>query len=163
MAMNRTEEILSRIPMIGPSPDEDRYDPLWDDIDPPRYLSIEGDPISMRDWARLSEFAWEEYKRVANTWLKAEPKVSLLGFWQKHYAVWVSTVWLGLNHAWHPDMEPHIFETIAFEAKPARDSVFFDLKSPWDIYDRYSTLDQALEGHQRCVQEFSRKVVRAYA
>jgi hypothetical protein len=162
MAMNRTEEILSRIPMVGPSPDEDHYDPLWDEVSD-RHLSIEGNPISMRDWVRLFEFAREEYKRVGSTWLKAEPKVALFGFWQKHYAIWVSTVWLGLNHAWHPDMEPHIFETIAFEAEPARNSVFFAIDAPWDIYDRYSTLDQALEGHQRCVQEFSGKVVSTYA
>jgi hypothetical protein len=59
----------------------------------------------------------------------------------------VSTVWLGMNHAYGSDVAPLIFETMVFGGK-------------YDQYcDRYSTEAEAIAGHARWV----RKVRRAFA
>jgi len=50
----------------------------------------------------------------------------------------ISTVFLGLNHQYSPQAEPLWFETMIF-APPAGDEVFCE---------RYSTLAQALAGHE---------------
>lgn len=50
----------------------------------------------------------------------------------------ISTVWLGVNHAFHVCEPPEIFETIVFSDKNQ------------DIYcDRYSTWQEAEEGHKK--------------
>jgi len=55
---------------------------------------------------------------------------------------WVSTVWMGINHQYF-DGPPLLFETMVFK----------DGKSGDDIYmDRYSTWDEAEEGHKKAVQ-----------
>lgn len=52
----------------------------------------------------------------------------------------VSTVWLGLNHNYFGGV-PLIFETMIFEED-----------SSSDIYcERYSTWDEALEGHKKAI------------
>jgi hypothetical protein len=54
----------------------------------------------------------------------------------------VSTVWLGLDHAWLGG-PPLLFETMIFDNKEDRS----------DIYqDRYTTWDEAVEGHKRAIQ-----------
>lgn len=54
----------------------------------------------------------------------------------------ISTVWLGLNHAWDNGEPPHIFETMVFEGDDC-----------YDIYlRRYSTWAEAEEGHKKAVQ-----------
>lgn len=55
----------------------------------------------------------------------------------------VSTVWLGINHAYSFDNGPPLlFETMVFD------------KDDWhEIYmDIYSTWDEAVEGHKRAIQ-----------
>lgn len=53
----------------------------------------------------------------------------------------ISTVWLGLNHGWGDCLQ--IFETMIFEDTENGDCAF-------DTYqERYSTLEEAREGHQR--------------
>lgn len=48
----------------------------------------------------------------------------------------VSTVFLGINHAWRPDEPPALFETMVFGG-------------PLDLeMDRYSRWDSAEEGHE---------------
>lgn len=52
----------------------------------------------------------------------------------------VSTVFLGLNYAFHTDATPMWFETLVFGGT-------------CDQYmDRYTTLEQAMAGHERIVQ-----------
>jgi hypothetical protein len=85
-----------------------------------------GNPISMEGWMHLVGQA--EYKRVASTVIPESD-------------VWVSTVWLGIDHGFHFLDERHaplIFETMVFGGKD-------------EIMDRYSTEDEAREGHVRVV------------
>lgn len=54
----------------------------------------------------------------------------------------VSTIWLGLDHGFCED-RPMIFETM----------VFSEYDGGTDIYmDRYSTWDEAVEGHQKAIE-----------
>ncbi len=54
----------------------------------------------------------------------------------------VSTIWLGLDHGFREE-RPLVFETM----------VFSEYDSGTDIYmDRYSTWDEAVEGHQKAVE-----------
>lgn len=55
----------------------------------------------------------------------------------------ISTVWLGIDHQWINDApHPLIFETMVFERNDFH-----------EIYcDRYSTWQEAEEGHQKAVQ-----------
>ena len=87
------------------------------------YYNIDGEPIDMMEWARLFEIP--EYRIVAS---------DMVGH------VWISTVWLGLDHNWLGS-EPWIFETIAFVVPQGDDR--------WKATEirRYATHAQALEGH----------------
>lgn len=58
---------------------------------------------------------------------------------------WVSTVWLGLNHA-YGNGPPLIFETLVFGGETDGDG------------DRYSTRDEARAGHERIVDALKAKV-----
>lgn len=52
----------------------------------------------------------------------------------------ISTVFLGINHAFMPDMKPQLFETMIF-------------KGEHDQYqERYSTWDEAEAGHEKAIQ-----------
>lgn len=92
----------------------------------------EGNQITMRQWSRLLE-DWD-YKKVAVTKLGSG--------WT------VSTVWLGLDHSFstHPDSVPIIFETMCYHEDSDHSHPLFD-----DYQRRYSTLDQAIEGHAEAV------------
>ena len=80
------------------------------------YYDKAGNAIAIEAWTKLYRDA--EYKRIAS---------------DKAGDTFVSTVWLGLNHAW--EGPPLIFETMVFEG-------------PLDgECDRYSTLAQAEAGH----------------
>ena len=88
----------------------------------PEYYNIDGEPIDMMTWAKL--FGMTEYKIVERTIVN------------KYL---ISTVWLGLNHnIW--DGPPLIFETM----------VFYNTGQD-DYMERYSTLEQAKQGHIRIV------------
>lgn len=107
----------------------DGSDPLWDEIrDPPLHYDRGGRAISLRRWTELMED--DEYRRVGHTLVAAR--------WE------VSTVWLGLDHNFWGGL-PLIFETMVFDADgpTGRD----DLEM-----ERYSTEEQAQEGHERMVQ-----------
>ncbi len=83
----------------------------------------EGKPISDRDLVNL-RLGDPDYKRVAQTDVgKAR----------------VSTVWLGIDHQWG-DGPPLIFETLVFGGKHDQHM------------ERYSTEDEAKEGHKRVVR-----------
>lgn len=116
-------------PQIGP-PD---YDEMWDAVDD-RHFDRKGNPISMRDWARLLH--WQEngdwYKRVGLT---------MVGQYR------ISTVWLGLDHGLgKPFDQLAIFETMVFDDSGENRDLDLDQR-------RYSTEEEAIEGHRRMVEE----------
>ncbi len=83
------------------------------------YFDREGHPVSMDEYIRLS--AEPEYKRVAWDELPG--------------GGYISTIWLGLNHA-YDGRPPLIFETMAFPVER------------WSYtQERYSTIDEARTGH----------------
>lgn len=90
------------------------------------YYDRNGVPISLNQWGPLH--ADMKYKRIA------EDTIGQL---------WVSTVWLGLDHAmpWGHH-RPLIFETMVF----GRDGDVVE----WDEFDvaRYSTEEEARAGHE---------------
>lgn len=102
------------------------------------YYDRQGRPIHSLEWT--SKFEDLAYKRVLYT---KTP----------HGYKWVSTVWLGLDHSFGGD-EPLIFETMVFRRKD-----FTDLEM-----DRYTTEQQAIEGHWRLVQRwrYNRRQRRAF-
>lgn len=99
------------------------------------YYDREGRPITLEDWAQLRG---EDYRRVGGTHIGQ---------------LWVSTVWLGLDHGFPlgPDEDnyrPLIFETMVFG--PGSCSELF--------MARYSTLADAQAGHvEACLLAKQRK------
>lgn len=92
---------------------------------PLRFYNKLGRPISMQEWTLLLED--QKYGRIADT---------TVGPWR------VSTVWLGLNHAFMPDMPKQIFESMIFgpEEEPLNER-----------QRRYATLEEARIGHETLV------------
>jgi hypothetical protein len=91
------------------------------------------------EWAKMFEPKVVNGK-VTKKWSKikfVKQEKTWMGFF-------VSTVWLGLDHSFWPDREPLIFETM----------VFFRGKSDLDM-DRYTTKQQAIEGHKEMVRKWS--------
>lgn len=91
-----------------------------------------GAPItSLLAWA--DKFETPSYRRIAETTLPD--------------GTWISTVWLGRNHAFG-DGPPLIFETMVF-------------RSPDDLThldsERYSTEAEAVAGHQRMVDTWAHR------
>lgn len=80
--------------------------------------------MKMLEWAQ----AWEGDRTVAKT------RVDFVqsGSRQK---VYVSTVWLGLDHSYFPGSDPLIFETMVFNGPLDQEMM------------RYSTEEQARKGH----------------
>lgn len=93
-----------------------------------RYYDKQGNPIELMDWC---EKYTDENKRIELTELANGYRVS--------------TVWLGLDHGPSATGEPLIFETMVF----GPDS-WMDLDC-----NRYSTLDQAVEGHKSMVDAWT--------
>ena len=90
------------------------------------YYDKEGESISLKDWAKLSED--QEYGKIAWTELPNGPLVS--------------TVWIGLAHGYGP-IGPWIFETMV------------DKGDGWDEQYRYFTKEEALRGHKARVYTHS--------
>lgn len=106
---------------------------LWDEVrGRGGYYDRSGNPISFRDWARLD--AWDREKNEHRYKVVKQEYV-------EHY--WISTVWLGLDHS-YIDGPPLIFETMVFN----HDTNESDLDC-----ERYSTEQQAIEGHARIVEK----------
>ena len=98
-----------------------------------RYYDRHGNPITLEQWAQL--FKNDEYKRVYGTVIDT-PGGQIL----------VSTVWLGLDHSFWPDLPPLIFETMVF-----------DEHGNAVLQDRYTTEGEAKAGHWQVVT-FTRSV-----
>lgn len=97
------------------------------------YYDRLGVAISQREWASLRER--DDYYRIGSTTIGD---------------IWISTVWMGLDHGFsfmHPEREyvPIIFETMVFNN--ASDDRRMDLEM-----DRYATEAQARDGHEQMVQ-----------
>lgn len=122
------------------------------------YLDRNGNPLTLEEWADSFGKDFETSRRVDETTVG------------RH---WISTVWLGLDHQFHPDGPPQIFETMIFRDSgnesegPSYETPIFHT-ARWgykrnlhiaDYQWRYSTEEQALAGHRAVV----RKVEDAYA
>jgi hypothetical protein len=113
--------------MAGP----EGYSSTWDDVDPVMgHYGPDGEAISLRSWCRLREFRPELVRIAEDT----------IGDY------WVSTVWLGIDHGLRltelPEYRPMIFETMVFKGQ----------QSDLDCR-RYSTEEEALQGHRRVCDE----------
>lgn len=93
------------------------------------YYDKQGNVISEGEY-RVLKYKTPGYKRVAATTLPD--------------GTWISTVWLGMNHAYTASQSPIIFETMVFSSGMSDGYMM-----------RYSTLEDALNGHARMVQKFS--------
>lgn len=91
------------------------------------FYARDGSEITLEQWSKL--IGNLGYKRV--------------GYTEFSSGRWVSTVWLGMDHSFGlGGKEPLIFETMVF-AEPRNYSSEF--------MERYSTEEQAREGHERIV------------
>lgn len=99
-----------------------------------------GRPINLRTWCRLTENG--DYRRVATTVLPNGYRVS--------------TVWLGLNHRFGALGPPLIFETMVFPPPYAAATTKEERLKSWEDLDmdRYSTEQEAKEGHKRMVEKW---------
>ena len=99
------------------------------------YFDKQGREISLRQWSRLRD-GTTLYYRVAET---------MLG------EIWVSTVWIGISIRLMPGPPGDLFETMAFDHRvsSAEDGA---AEFP-DFTRRYSTEQDALDGHQEVVAE----------
>ena len=95
-----------------------------------KYYNKKGEVINMMEWANLLEN--KDYKIIKQEELSN--------------GKWVSTVWLGLNHNFGTG-KPLIFETMVFP----NEGDFSDV----DV-ERYSTLEEAEEGHQELVEKWEK-------
>lgn len=91
-----------------------------------RYYDIDGNPLELMEWAVLFEQRTED----TDWWVIDHTSIGDAD---------VSTVWLGLDHRFSGKGPPLIFETMVFGG-------------PLDSeMERYSTKEQATEGHARWV------------
>ena len=93
------------------------------------YYGMDGQKITLSQFSEL--FADDNKRRVEMTTLPG--------------GVWISTVLLGLDHGFGSSIRPIIFETMVF---PPDDMGELDM-------DRYSTKEEAQEGHQRMVTKWT--------
>ena len=103
------------------------------------YYDRQGKPMAMLDWAEaLSDI---NNKRVAEATLPN--------------GYWISTVWLGIDHSFGHGL-PLIFETMVFPHNKQDDGG--KGVTNWGELDskRYSTEEEALEGHARMVETWGR-------
>jgi hypothetical protein len=100
----------------------------------------QGQPIDASEVERLQ--TQEGYKRVGGTVITStvDPSQSL----------WISTVWLGLDHSWDPNGPPLIFETMIFEGS-----------GQGEVIHRYPTQETAQAGHQSVVLEVMERLAPA--
>jgi len=110
------------------------------------YYDKKGKKIEMMEWAKLLE--QDDYKIVKQETLPD--------------GKFVSTVWLGLDYNFDGRSKPIIFETMVFSGKKetfklmGRDMTL-NHGDEVDI-DRYSTLKEALVGHDKMVFKYTNKL-----
>lgn len=87
------------------------------------FYNKQGQPISLEIWSELRKDP--DYRFIGNTYVHDT----------KGFLIRVSTIWLGVNAAWHPDIT-QLFESMVFNED------FEELTS-----NRYETLEEAKQGH----------------
>jgi hypothetical protein len=94
------------------------------------YYDRQGNPLTLDEWVELGRDTLDnvDYKRVGATFLQSGDHKRA-----------VSTIWLGLNHAFGMNGPPLIFETMIFDGDSDT--------GQW----RYETEAQAIEGHAQAV------------
>lgn len=108
------------------------------------YFNRKGEPITMMEWARL--FEGKKYKRI-----------KLTPLWRGF--IYVSTVWLGLNHSFHEEERPLIFESMPFCHFPTfHKNPYMKRSECGGLSDmsRYSTEKIARRGHRHMVKYWSK-------
>lgn len=127
------------------------------------YYDKDGSRLTLMEWAH--KFEDVEYKRVAQDILEDGTRIS--------------TVWLGLNHSYRDTDAPLIFETMVFTGERFRWGDRFDKQGEdtelgrsfnkvWENQKdtefseeldqrRYSTEQEAIDGHQEMVNRWSAK------
>lgn len=98
-----------------------------------KHYDVDGTPITFGEWAYAFEGRGRDrrFRHVGDTTLPN--------------GLWVSTVWLGLNHSWDPNGPPLIFETMVFKPKPDGGDV---------DQERYASLMDAEIGHMMMVEKW---------
>jgi len=94
----------------------------------PRYFNKQGKPITLSRWVELFE----------------DPAYKIIKRDETPNGV-VSTIWLGLDHSFEESGKPLIFETMIFESD----------EYP-DFQKRYSTLEEAIKGHEEALMILKR-------
>jgi hypothetical protein len=106
-----------------------------------RYFGLDGEPLTMKEWGVLMER--KQSVRFASEDGETSPDEDPTRIGSDHVGdLWVSTVWLGLNHN-YGDGPPLIFETMVFPTGSYSE----------EYCQRYSTKEQAKEGHDRVVAD----------
>lgn len=103
------------------------------------YYDRQGRPIDFDRWGAL--FEQMDYKRVGYDVCPDQFDDQLEQVLEDGPIAAVSTVWLGINHAFGFGGPPIIFETMIFGGPYAEEMM------------RYSTEADALEGHRRVVED----------
>lgn len=94
------------------------------------YLDWDGLPLSFWEWCfKFNYFDRHVGKDILNGYL-------------------ISTVWLGMNHSFFKDHPPLIYETMIFP----QDNALPDNEELNYYQERYSTYEEALEGHKRACE-----------
>lgn len=106
------------------------------------YFDRQGNPIDMWECNRL--LMDDEYRVVERTEIPFKS-----GSDETLIVIVVSTVWMGINHAWRYDWPPQIFETQVFGGPDTG-----------EIY-RYSTEEEAHLGHSGVVEMQYLKIAQA--
>ncbi len=110
------------------------------------YYDLDGRPITRDEWGEL--YRQKDEARRASPRGESTPENDPTRIGSEYVdesvdegeRVWVSTVWMGLDHNYfHPGDPPIIFETMVFGGS----------HDQWQ--DRYSTREQAAAGHARVV------------
>lgn len=71
---------------------------------------------------------------------------------------WISTVFLVMNHAWLPNSEPLLFETMVENTQTGE----WEGPNKKEIQERCSTWNQALEQHERVVNQIKESLHAFY-
>jgi hypothetical protein len=101
----------------------------WDEVrGRPMYYGLNGEPLTLRQWADL---LGSNKRRVALDALT----------WGTVSAMRISTVYLGIDHNFLLTGPPLIFETMVFGEEGWADEACY----------RWSTLDEAQRGHEKVV------------
>jgi hypothetical protein len=112
-------------------------DDIWRQLDHGEYYGLNGEHITMAEWAVLMEVKRNARGIDENGVSSPDDDPTRIGSTKVGHA-WVSTVWLGLDHSFGRG-PPLIFETMIFGGSHDQQM--------W----RYASREAALEGHNRIV------------